>query len=313
MRPALALVLVLAFTLALAGPAQASPAPVHSLTEGQTSQPALNHVYIVVDGPTFEALRDNPELAALLGRTDGGLPDYAPPAPDADRVFFRGRQTYLEIFAPDNRFNEPVGKVGLGLGLDTPDDFEAVEQAWRKHCGDRARSTPVDYRRTKPPTPWYDAVQCDDTATGPELAVWAMVYRPEFQRWQAGAAPSISPVTRRADILAPRASAGQGRFDITGLTLALSVDLRDRVIDQLVAAGFDRRDHPDSIVLEGDGLEVRLLTASDTTGLRALQLIVASDSFESLALGAAILTTGGPGLATLRLSPVQPPTVQEEP
>lgn len=306
----------LAFTaaLALAGSAQASHAPVDTpMTESQPPRPpALNHVYIVVDGPTFEALRDSPELAALLGPTDGGLPDYASPAPDADRVFFRGRQTYLEIFAPDNRFNEPVGKVGLGLGLDAPDDFEAVEQAWWKHCGDRARRTPIDYRRTTPPTPWYDAVQCDDTAAGPELAVWAMVYRPEFQRWQAGAAPSISSVTRRADILAPRASAGQGRFDITGLTLALSVDLRDRVIDQLVAAGFDRRDHPDSIVLEGDGLEVRLLTASDTTGLRALQLIVASDSFESLALGAAILTTGGPGLATLRLSPVQPPTVQEE-
>lgn len=308
MRAALALTTA----LVLAGAAQARTAPAQPpMTESQAPRPpALNHVYIVVDDPTFEALRGDAALAALLGRTDGGLPDYAPPGPDADRIFFRGRQTYLEIFAPDNRFNEPVGKVGLGLGLDAPAEFDAVEQAWRKHCGDRARRTPVAYSRTTPPTPWYDAVQCDDTAAGPDLAVWAMVYRPEFQRWQAGA-PSSAPVTRRADILAPRALAGQGRFDIAGLTLALSADLRERLIGQLVAAGFKRRDVPDAVELQGEALLLRLVEPSERKGLIAIELTTAAGSPLDRRLGAALLTaqTGG---ATLRFTPKQTPRAEQD-
>ncbi|TFW11003.1 hypothetical protein EGY25_15035 [Brevundimonas intermedia] len=306
----------LAFTaaLVLAEAAQARAAPAQpAMTESQAPRPpALNHVYIVVDGPTFEALRDAPELAALLGRTDGGLPDYAPPAPDADRVFFRGRQTYLEIFAPENRFNEPVGKVGLGLGLDAPAEFEAVEQAWRKHCGHRARRTPVAYSRTKPPTPWYDAAQCDDTAVGPELAVWAMVYRPEFQRWQAEAGPSSLPVTRRADILAPRALAGQGRFDIAGLTLALSADLRERLIGQLVVAGFQRRDVPDAVELQADAFLLRLVEPSGRTGLIAIDLATASQSPPDRVLGAALLTAEPGGRALLRFPPDQKTRAEQD-
>lgn len=265
-----------------------------------------------MDGATFAALRDDPALAALLGRTDGGLPDYAPPEADADRVFFRGRETYLEIFAPKNRFGEPVGKVGLGLGLDASDDFDVVERAWRVHCGDRARRTPVEYRRSTPPTPWYDAIQCDDTAAGPDLAVWAMVYRPEFQRWQAGADASRPPLIRRADILAPRAAAGQGRFDIVGLTLSLSPDLRDRLISQLVTAGFQRRDRLDATELEGDGLRLRLVEPSTTQGLIAIDLEVAADAAIELPLGAAALSADTGGRATLHFSPLQTPSARED-
>jgi len=301
----------MAAALVLTGGAQASPAqqPAAPLTE---ARPALNHLYIVVDGPTFAALRDDPVLAALLGRTDGGLPDYAPPQADADRLFFRGRETYLEIFAPENRFKEPVGKVGLGLGLDVSDHFDAVERAWRGHCGDRARRTPVEYRRSTPPTPWYDAVQCDDTATGPHLAVWAMVYRPEFQHWQTGADASQPPLIRRAEILAPRVAAGQGRFDIVGLTLALSPDLQDRLISQLVAAGFQRHDRLDAIDLEGDGLRLRLVEPSTTRGLIAIELTVMSDAAISLPLGAAALTADADGRATLRFSPLTTPSARED-
>lgn len=301
----------IAAALALAGGAQASSVqkPAAPLTE---ARPALNHVYIVVDGPTFAALRDDPALAALLGRTDGGLPDYAPPQDDADRIFFRGRETYLEIFAPENRFEEPVGKVGLGLGLDASDQFDAVERAWRVHCGDGARRIPVEYRRSTPPTPWYDAVQCDDTAAGSELAVWAMVYRPEFQRWQASADASQPPLIRRADILAPRAVAGQGRFDIVGLTLALSPDLRDRLISQLVAGGFQRHDRLDAIDLEGDGLRLRLVEPSTTRGLIAIDLTVASDAALALPLGAAVLTADAGGRATFQFSSLQMPSAGED-
>ena len=159
--------------LALAGFA-ATLAP----AQRAAAAPGLNHVYVVLDRASFDAIRHGAVLAERLGPGDGGLPGYAPPGADADRIFFRGRRTYLELFAPDNRFGEPIGKVGLALAEDRPRRFDALERRWRALCGARARRTTVSYTRTRPAVPWYESVQCDDTAAGPALAMWAMVYRP---------------------------------------------------------------------------------------------------------------------------------------
>ena len=248
--------------------------------------PALNHVYVVLDAATYAAIRDSRELADLLGRADGGLPDYAPPTPNADRVFFRGRRTYLEFFAPDNRFNEPVGKVGVALGYDEPAPFDALEQTWRASCGDQVRRSQADWRRSEPPTPWYDALQCDDTAVGP-LAIWAMVYRPEFLRWQSGAGLEAPPRTARADVLASRRQAGQGRFEVTGVTVDVSPPLQAKLVAQLEQAGFERLDTPAGVRLRGDDWEFLLRRADGPSRRVVLHLATDLPLTEPLTLGRA--------------------------
>lgn len=236
--------LLLALSLPMAAIAGPMPhaVPVAKVQSRSPPQaPSLNHVYIVVDQATFDAIRDSRELATLLGRADGGLPDYAPPPPDSDRIFFRGRTTYLELFAPQNRFGEPVGKVGLALGHDQPRQFEALAAAWKATCGSAFRRTPVTYSRHQPPVPWYDSIQCDGTAGGPNLAVWAMVYRPDFYRWQSGEGEDAAPRTSRADIQQPRIAAGQGRFDIEELTIGVGAASYPALVAQLEAAGFTRK------------------------------------------------------------------------
>ena len=170
--------------------------------------PALNHVYVVLDAATFAAVRDSAPLSRLLGRADGGLPDYAPPQPGADRVFFRGQETYLEFFAPENRFGEPVGKVGLALGYDAPGDLDTLERIWRQSCPVGARRTLVSFRRVQPPVPWYETMQCDETAGGDHLAVWAMAYRPEFHPWPSPALSGHGPRTLTPFTAAPRPMSG---------------------------------------------------------------------------------------------------------
>lgn len=244
---------------------------------------ALNHVYVVVDAETFAALRDSTALAALLGRADGGLPDYAPPAPDADRVFFRGRRTYLEIFAPENRFGEPVGKIGLALGHDDPSAFEELDAAWRLACPEGFRRSPVAYQRTEPPVPWYDAVQCDETAVGDHLAIWAMVYLPQFHAWQAGGVAGPAR-TARADILAPRVAQGQGRFDIAGLSLNVTPETFDLLAEQLTRAGLVHEQTPDGASFTGADWTLEL-RRSDQTRLAAIEFSTSSDLSEPLTLG----------------------------
>lgn len=280
-----------AHTAAQSGNVRAADAP-------GAPAPALNHVYVVLDAATFVAVRDSSELAGLLGRTDAGLPDYAPPAPDADRVFFRGRETYLEFFAPDNRFDEPVGKVGLALGHDDPDDLDALEHAWRETCPAGARRTPVGYRRIQPSVPWYDAMQCDETAGGDHLALWAMAYRPEFHRWQTGITGEAQ--TSRARILAPRAEHGQGRFDIVRVHLQVDPSTFRTLVQQLEDAGFARQELPSGTLLQGDGWTLLLRASDEPPRLLAIDLATDSMPPERLALGSGVLERSGPRQASLR-------------
>lgn len=252
--------------------------------------PALNHVYVVLDAATYAAMRDSRALRELLGRPDGGLPDYAPPQPDADRIFFRGRQTYLEFFAPDNRFKEPVGKVGLALGHDDADDFDALETVWARTCGEQKRRTRVQWQRTRPSVPWYDALQCDGTAGGSNLAVWAMVYRPEFLRWQSGATSDAPSRTARAEVLAPRLRAGQGRFDVTGVAIHVTPSLHAQLVAQLEQAGFDREDTPAGTRLRGDDWALVLRAVDESPGLVSISLDADAPLTDALPLGNARLT-----------------------
>ena len=285
-----ALVLSVLGTLTTADPeALDAPQQPPAFAVASRPAPALNHVYVVLDAATFAAVRDSAPLSRLLGRADGGLPDYAPPQPGADRVFFRGRETYLEFFAPENRFGEPVGKVGLALGYDAPGDLDALERIWRRTCPIGARRAPVRYRRIDPSVPWYDSVQCDETAGGDHLAVWAMAYRPEFHRWQSGTSPTEAPQTSRADILAPRSAEDQGRFDINHLALQVTPPMFRLLIRQLEDAGLQRRETADGTLLTGDGWTLLLRASEDPPRLLSLDLATDGAPPDRLSLGSGVL------------------------
>ncbi|MDH5821695.1 DUF5829 family protein [Luteimonas sp. RD2P54] len=260
------------------GPAAAGPAP---------APPALNHVYVVLDGPTFAALRDSAQFRRALGPLDAGLPDHAPPGPDADRVFLRGRQTYLEFFGPDNRFHEPVGKVGIAMGFDDAAPLLRLERIWRRAYGDDIRRSAVAWRHSDPPVPWYDAVQRDATAGGAGLVLWAMAYRPEFVRWQSGDAARPSGATR-AEALASRWRADQGFVEVTGLAVDVPAALHDAIVEQLMLAGMAATRTASGTRLDGDDWSLALGRADgEARGLEHLRLRTATamQTAPALALG----------------------------
>lgn len=249
------------------------------------ARPALNHVYVVLDQATFYAIRNDPRVTQLLGPSDAGLPDYAPPRADADRIFLRGRSTYLELFAPKNRFNEPVGKVGIAIAEDRPHDFEQIEKRWQIHCPTSFYRVTVAWTRSQPPIPWHDSIQCDETAVRKDLSIWAMVYKPAFGRWQTG-----SQTTARRKILAPRRTAGQGQFDVTGLDLAIPAADQKRIAQQLTAAGLIPEDRGGRIVLRGDGWSITLQSANTTSAaITAIRMRVRTTQKSTLQLGNSLL------------------------
>lgn len=252
------------------------------------ARPALNHVYVVLDQATFEAIRNDPRVTRLLGPSDAGLPDYAPARADADRIFLRGRTTYLELFAPKNRFNEPVGKVGIAIAEDRRHDFEQIAKRWQVHCPTSFYRAKVAWTRSQPPIPWYDSIQCDETAVRKDLSIWAMVYKPAFGRWQTG-----SPTTARRTILAPRRTAGQGRFDVTGLDLSIPAADQKRIAQQLTAAGLRPEDRGGLIVFRGDDWTIKLQSANSTSpAIAAIRMRVRTTRKSRLRLGNSLLKSG---------------------
>lgn len=261
---------VLAIAAALLAPA-AAPRP---------TAPGLNHVYVVLDQATFDAIRTSAPLSALLGPSDTGLPAYSPPADGTDRFFLRGRRTYLEFFAPANRFKEPVGKVGIGIDADDAGGLRRIEAGWRRACAAGLARERVDWTQVTPTVPWYDVLYCKTDGDAAAPAIWAMLYRPEFGQWLTG-----QPRVDRQAMLASR----RGRFDVAGLTLGVTKTLYPSIVSQLSAGGFRRHAIGKGVVLTGDRFFLTILPVAGRSRLEAIDITTRMGSSARLRLGAADL------------------------
>ncbi|GAA3515135.1 hypothetical protein GCM10022393_31380 [Aquimarina addita] len=81
------------------------------------SKVLFDHLYVVVDSTTYASLNENNHWKNTYGAIDSGLPDFAPMTESFSTCYLRGHQHYIEILGPNNRFNEPVGKSGIGFSL----------------------------------------------------------------------------------------------------------------------------------------------------------------------------------------------------
>lgn len=219
----------------------------------------LNHVYVVLDAETFAAVQASAFVLDSLAAIDAGLPAFEPPTESSQRLFLRGRTTYLELFRPDNRFGEPVGKIGLALGPDDAGALDCIHRAWLDRLGEGTERRRIDRQTDGDPVPWYEAVYHPSTSLGDHLAVWATGYLPSFLPWLYADHPEAATGTRRADFLAPQFAFDRYVQDLTGVTMTLPHDLREAVADQLEVLGYRRAARADRLVLEGDGWTLTLL------------------------------------------------------
>lgn len=81
------------------------------------SQVLLDHIYIVVDSVTYSQLTNNPSWQKTYASLDIGLPNFAPVNNSSTTCYLRGHKHYIEILSPNNKYNEPVGKSGIGFSL----------------------------------------------------------------------------------------------------------------------------------------------------------------------------------------------------
>lgn len=239
---------------------------------------ALNHFYVVLDHATFVALRDSEAFRSQFAAVDTGLPKFEAAKPDSQRLYVRGRNTYMELLGPQNPFKEPVGKVGIALGIDESKYTDGVERAWSAALGSDAQRHLVEWKRSQPAVPWYEVVQHPSTADNADVVLWLSVYRPEFLPWLYPARAAGDNSVARAAFLAPQFRSERLLNDVVGLTIALPKPLREQLTRQLQAIGYGQREENGATVLDGAGWRLTLLeTTQRRRGLLSIDLVTNRD------------------------------------
>jgi Family of unknown function (DUF5829) len=254
----------------------ARPAPLPSAprapVDKRSPEVFLNHVYVVLDEASFEAVRASSFLRERFARIDRGLPSFDPPRPDDQAWYVRGENTYLEIFGPRNRYGEAPGRVGVGFGVERPgallDLFVASQREGLAVAYDLGF---VDFDVERP-FPWKYNLTVKAEAPGARFAFWTAEYHPALTATLFPGRPSAGGIRRR-DFLAPNYKPLRLFRDVVGLRLALAPPSFDALTRHLRAAGYRARSAGGAVAMEGPGVTITLEPAPAVAeGLRALEL-----------------------------------------
>lgn len=194
----------------------------------------LNHAYVVLDADTYESLRQAAMADWPFAAVDGGLPWFKPVDATTDVLYVRGASTYLELMAPVNHFEEPLHKVGIGLGVEEQGGAARVFMSLAAAGAAPYFSHDFVTFAGPAPVPWkYTAIPATPLAEG--VDVWVSEYDQSFVPWLSrGHARGI----RRSDMLAGHQRPRQQLADITGLKLAIPEPELPNTRAWLAALGF---------------------------------------------------------------------------
>jgi len=224
----------------------------------------MNHLYIVLDQPTFEAVRASKFLTTEFAAVDTGLPRFEPVTADSQSIYLRGEQTYLELFGPENPFGEPVGKVGIGLGVEKAGGIAWVQKQLLSVQPNVTRMLRRWDFDTPKPVNWYDVVYPEHPADT-QIVWWVSEYHPDFLPALYPDRPRAETGILRKHFLAPNFRSDRVFKDITALTLRLPEERASRLASDLKALGFKLAIDGNLRVLTGPDLVVRIGLAETGT------------------------------------------------
>lgn len=154
---------------------------VDALFGHDVSQLLFDHLYIVLDSVSYAQLTQRDSLGNTYGAMDKGLPDFAAIDKRTTSCYLRGHKHYIELLGPDNTYQEPIGKSGVGFSLqNSREHFHLGVEPKLKQSGTPylSISETVDMPVGKQEATWFKAFYSpsEDTA----LHTWYAFYNPAF-------------------------------------------------------------------------------------------------------------------------------------
>ena len=223
----------------------------------------LNHVYMVPDLATYEALRASPflrELAVMEERTThrGDL--------SYTGLYLYGETTYFEFLKPDPSIGFAPGATGVAFGVEVPGGLARMAAALEAagvttFAGKRTRDLPAAETGGGEQVPWFDILGIQGATTTQRLQLFAMEYDPAFlERWNpradglAGRIDRAAVLARYADVIG--APAQPALADIAWLSIAGDEREYARCVQVAAALGHgvhDRLQHVEGLHHQGPG------------------------------------------------------------
>lgn len=236
-----------------------------STAEVRPPEVKFNHLYVVLSQPDFDAVRTSDFLLNQFAASDQGFPKFLAVDGPCQSIYLRGRDTYIELLGPENKFGEPVGKIGVGwsvekvgeldvlqglLAKDTPDSFTRVLNQW-------------DFDREGAAVNWYHSLFRNQPKVN-DINWW-------FSETHVDFIPSLYPINSsdgdhvsRRDFLATRYDATRILKNVTNLTIHLSLDAALKLRSDLDHVGW-RSEEFDSRtwILRGPDFRLMILIQPD--------------------------------------------------
>ena len=258
----------------------------------------LNHFYVVLDSPTYNAV----EQDAFLRRQFAGSEKRT--TTNAERtytgLYFYGLNTYFEFFDVGNSPTHRVGDSGIAFGVDQPGALPVLQDRFGPSFEPTLKSVTRLYQGK--PIPWFFMATANNLPFESELSCWVMEYHPDFlTHWNPQPKGTNLGISRKeilqryTDVLEPVNE--PILEDVIGLTVAANTSTTNGLMDLCLKLGYQTKRKENGVALRGPDFVLLLIPATERVrGIREIKMRARNlkEHEQEYQLGQSVLKFVGP-------------------
>jgi len=236
----------------------------------------LNHFYVVLDSPTYNAIEQDGFLRKHFAVNEKRTTTNAEMTYTG--LYFYGFNTYFEFFDIGNSPKDCVGDSAIAFGVDQPGSIKVLQEKLGPGLEPSLKSVTRLYQGKQ--IPWFFMATSRSLPYESGLSCWVMEYHPEFLgHWNPRPKGTNRGISRKeilqrySEVLNP---VDEPRLeDVVGLTVAADADAANSLIDFCLQLGYqiERKQNEDVVALYGPDFMLLVIPATDRVrGIREIKM-----------------------------------------
>jgi Family of unknown function (DUF5829) len=236
----------------------------------------LNHFYMVLDSPTYNAIEEDGFLRKHFAVNEKRTTTNAEMSYTG--LYFYGINTYFEFFDIGNSPKDQVGDSAIAFGVDRPGAIEILRERLGSSLEPNLKSITRLYQGTQ--VPWFFMATSSSLPYESGLSCWVMEYHPEFLANWSPQPKETNRGIRRQEILQRYSEVlppvDQPYLeDVVGLTVAVDASDKISLIDFCLQLGYqvERKQNEEVAALNGPDFVLLLIPATNNVrGIREIKM-----------------------------------------